>query len=184
MKEKEKVWLKAGYEAFAYQGPEGLKIEQIARQTGISKSSFYHFFADRDFYMEKLLQEHLKNATIIAEKERNTATINPGLIRILTTHKTDLLFNRQLRINAGNLQYRQVLEQSNAIIGKDFIKLWLADTQQRITMAEAEAVFELALENFFLQINPENIHDTWLIGYFENLKRITNTFSNRLYGSV
>jgi hypothetical protein len=73
--------------------------------------------------------------------------------------------------------------KSNYIIGKDFINLWLTDTKLNILQKQAEGLFELALENFFLQINSENLNKSWLENYFENLKRISRSFEKPLYGS-
>lgn len=183
MTEKEEIWVVKGYETFALFGENALKIEQLAKQVGISKSSFYHHFADLDIFIGRLLQHHLKNSTIIAEKEKLATSINPELINILLEHKTDLLFNRQLRINSHKPNYRDTLMRSNYIIGKDFINLWLTDTKLNITKQQSEGLFELAWENFFLQINSENMNKKWFETYFENLKRITRSFEKPLYGS-
>jgi hypothetical protein len=102
------------------------------------------------------------------------------LINILIDHKTDLLFNRQLRINANNLIFKDVLIKSNRIIGNDFIKLWLSDTKLKLTLPQAEGLFELAMENFFLQINQDNIKQEWLVTYFDNLNRITRNFETHI----
>ena len=183
MTEKEEIWIIKGYETFALLGEKGLKVEQLAKDVGISKSSFYHHFADLDIFIEKLLQHHLKISTVIAEKEKLAKTINPELINILLEHKSDLLFNRQLRINSNKSNYKDTLLKSNYIMGKDFISLWLTDTKLNILQKQAEGLFELALENFFLQINSDNLNKSWLEDYFENLKRITRNFEKPLYGS-
>ena len=183
MTEKEEIWITKGYETFAFFGENGLKVEQLAKSVGISKSSFYHHFADLDIFVEKLFLHHLEKSKVIAEKEKLAKTINPELINILIEHRTDLLFNRQLRINANKQNYKKTLLISNNIIGKDFINLWLTDTKITLAVAQAEGLFELALENFFLQINPENIKKIWLESYFENLKRITQSFGKPLYGA-
>lgn len=183
MKEKEEIWIIKGYGMFALFGEKGLKVEQLSKNVGISKSSFYHHFADLDVFVERLLQRHLTIAKIIAEKEKRAKTINPELIEILLEHRTDLLFNRQLRINSNNSNYNDTLMKSNQIIGKDFISLWLTDAKLNIMQQQAEGLFELALENFFLQINADNLNKSWLENYFENLKRITRSFENPLYGS-
>ena len=183
MTEKEEIWIIKGYETFALLGEKGLKVEQLAKDVGIIKSSFYHHFADLDIFIEKLLQHHLKISTVIAEKEKLAKTINPELINILLEHKSDLLFNRQLRINSNKSNYKDTLLKSNYIMGKDFISLWLTDTKLNILQKQAEGLFELALENFFLQINSDNLNKSWLEDYFENLKRITRSFEKPLYGS-
>ncbi len=183
MKEKEEIWIIKGYEIFALFGAKELKIERLAKDIGISKSSFYHHFADIEIFISELLQYHLKKSTIIAEKEKQAKIINPELINILIEHKIDLLFNRQLRINSNKSNYKDTLLKSNYIIGNDFISLWLTDAKLNITQKQAEAIFELALENFFLQINSDNLNRSWLEYYFENLKRITKSFEKPLYGS-
>lgn len=174
--DKEKIWIITGYESFALSGESGLKIEQLAKVVGISKSSFYHHFADLDIFIEKLLLHHLNQSIIIAAKENKAQSINPDLITILIDHKTDLLFNRQLRIHANNSNYRDVLIKSNSIIGAHFIKLWMTDTNMNLTSQQIEGLFELAMENFYLQINPENINHKWLALYFDNLNRIARKF--------
>jgi AcrR family transcriptional regulator len=180
MKEKTALWISKGYEAFALLGEQGLVIEQLAKAVGKSKSSFYHHFANMDIFLDEILLHHLVKSAIIAEKERKAAHITPDLINILLEHKVDLLFNRQLRINANKAHFNETLLKSNAIIGTDFIRLWLTDTKLNVTPKQAEAIFELAMENFFLQINTDNITKEWLNNYFDNLKRITRNFETRI----
>lgn len=175
MTTKEK-WIIIGYEAFALLGENGLKIEMLAQKMSISKSSFYHYFADISYFTEFLLKHHLEQSRIIAAKERNVENIKPQLIDILVEHKIDLLFNRQLRFNQQNVAYQTTLRQSNQIIGNEFVKIWAKDLQLALNIAQLEGLFELALENFFLQINPDNLNFEWLAAYFDNLKRIAKTF--------
>jgi hypothetical protein len=42
-------------------------------------------------------------------------------------------------------------------------------------MSQIEGIFTLALENFYLQINADNLNYTWLSDYFANLKQITRS---------
>ncbi|SDL80422.1 transcriptional regulator, TetR family [Chryseobacterium taihuense] len=160
----------------ALQGENALKIEMLAKKIGISKSSFYHHFADMQLFVEALLNYHLEQSKVIAEKERLAQTIQPELIEILVEHKIDLLFNRQLRFNQQKNEFRETLEKSNQIIGNEFVRIWATDLQLNLSVKQLESIFELALENFFLQINPENITFEWISNYFENLKRIAKNF--------
>lgn len=176
MTDKTQIWIMHGYKTYALQGEKGLIIEQLAKDVGKSKSSFYHHFADLEVFLEKILLHHLNQSLIIAEKERKARKINPDLINILIEHKLDLLFNRQLRINSNKLNLKDTLLKSNKIIGTDFIILWLTDTKLNLTPNQAEGIFELAMENFFLQINEENINKVWLTTYFDSLYRIAKNF--------
>jgi len=177
MTESKENWIKIGYECFAQFGQNGLKIEPLAKKVGKNKSSFYHYFADLELYLEELLNHHIKQSKIIAAKEKKSQNINPELIDILVEHKIDILFNRQLRIHRNQQKLFSTLEKSNQIIGNDFVMLWVRDLNLKLTVQQLESIFELALENFYLQINEENLNHQWLSNYFNNLKKIVKNFA-------
>jgi AcrR family transcriptional regulator len=175
MAENQEIWVKAGYEIFALSGESGLKIETLARTVGISKSSFYHHFADLKVFMGFLMTHHLQQSKNIAEKEKKVENIDPELIHILLEHKTDLLFNRQLRFNQQNKLFKETLEKSNRIIGDMFVSIWAKTLKTSLNQTQITSLYELALENFYLQINPENINYRWLSGYFKELTKIARS---------
>jgi AcrR family transcriptional regulator len=177
MIEHKKVWIKTGYELFALSGPGALKVETISKKMGISKSSFYHHFSDLSLFIEQLLEHHLEQAHIMAAKEQSSKNIDPELIVVLQEHKMDLLFSRQLRIHRNEQQFYDALTKSNRIVGSAFVYLWARELNLKLNPGQLEALFELALENFFLQITYENLHYDWLSGYFNNLKRIAHHFN-------
>jgi AcrR family transcriptional regulator len=178
------IWVKKGYEIFAISGQGGLKIEPLAKTVGKSKSSFYHHFADLELFKDYLLKHHIKQSYIIADKEKGTNNIDPELINILVEHKLDLLFNRQLRINKNIKSFSDTLFQSDKNVGDTFVKVWVKDLGLKLTQKQIEGIYTLALENFFLQVNAENLTYKWLSEYFANLKKITGSFIKLpLYGS-
>lgn len=168
-----KIWIQKGYDVFALAGHGDLKVERLAKAVDVSKSSFYHYFADLELFVEALLKYHIEQSYVIAEKERQAKNIDPELIHILIEHKTDLLFNRQLRINQHIPAFATILQQSNRIVGDSFTKVWLEDTGLKLSPRQTESIFTLALENFYLQINAENLHYDWLSTYFKNLNSLT-----------
>jgi AcrR family transcriptional regulator len=176
MTENNTIWIKTGYEMFAHGGLSGLKIETLAKKVGISKSSFYHHFADMELFVEQLLQYHIQQSVVIGEKEQQAVHIDPDLIDILVAHKTDLLFNRQLRIHRNNPLFAETLLKSDAAVGNGFVLIWVKDLGLQLQPKQLEAIFELALENFFLQMNAENLNHAWLSNYFNHLKTIARKF--------
>lgn len=176
MTDSKEIWIQTGYQLFSLYGYEALKIEKLARKVGISKSSFYYHFADMEVFVEQLLQLHLKQARIIAQKETEAQTIDPELIQILFEHKIDLLFNRQLRVNRSLKAFNDTLLQSNKIIGNSFVYIWIKELNLHLSEHQLAGLFELALENFYLQITPENLTYAWLSNYFTNLKGIAQRF--------
>jgi len=169
-------WIKTGYKILALEGYNALKVERIAKKVGISKSSFYHHFADLEHYLEQLLGYHIQQVVVLAEKEQQARNITPELVHILLEHKLDLLFNRELRVHRSNVLFADVLLKSGVLVGNSFVNLWVRELNLKLSPAQLEAIFELALENFFLQINAERLTQAWLEAYFENLKRIAGNF--------
>jgi AcrR family transcriptional regulator len=177
MTDSREIWIKTGYKIFALSGQSGLKIEPLAKKVGKSKSSFYHFFADLELFVDELLRYHLAQSHIIAEKEQNAKSINPDLINIIIEHKTDILFNRQLRIHRDRKIFADVLTKSNEIIGNGFVMVWVKDLDLKLSQKQLESIFGLALENFYLQINTENLNHQWLSNYFAYIKQIIENFA-------
>lgn len=163
-------WIKAGYSLFAKEGPQGLKVEVIARRVNKSKSSFYHHFADLEVFTEFLLDHHLKQSAEIAELEKSCKTIDPELIDVLIGVKEDLLFNRQLRFHRDNLSYKACFEKANEEVGEALLEVWANDLGLEGNLHLAKNMFELALENFYLQINEETLNKSWLSQYFQQIK--------------
>ncbi|MCU0419721.1 MAG: TetR/AcrR family transcriptional regulator [Cyclobacteriaceae bacterium] len=171
------IWIKLGYETFALKGQGALKIERLAKQVGKSKSSFYHHFADIDSFIETLLKHHIDQSYVIADQERTANKIDPDLINVLLAHQTDLLFNRQLRINQNVKLFNDTLCRSNKIVGEAFKTVWVKDLNLKLNDRQMEGIFTLALQNFYLQINVDTLNPKWLSEYFLNLKRIANSFT-------
>lgn len=176
MTSSKKSWIKAGYQIFALHGEAGLKVELLAEKTGISKSSFYHHFAIPEIFVSELLNHHLEQSLVISVKERSAKNIDPELINILTEHKTDLLFNRQLRFNQNKENFNNTVLKSDEIIGKGFINLWANELNNVFSEQQLSTFVEMALKSFYLQINEKNINYKWLSSYFEELKETAKLF--------
>lgn len=171
------IWIETGYKLFASSGLQGIKVEPLAKKVGISKSSFYHHFADMDIFIDYLLKHHLTQAYLLAEKEKACNTINPELINVLLAHKTDLFFNRQLRVHRDKEVFNKTLIQANQAVGYYFVDVWVKTLNLKINQQQLEGIFELAIENFYLQITPETLTFEWLAAYFNNLNRIIINFN-------
>lgn len=160
--DNKEIWIKAGYEMFALSGQTGLKIEPLANKVGKNKSSFYHYFADIELYMDCLLRNHIDQSYIIAKKKQRAINIDPELIDIFVEYRIDFLFSRQLRINQNIKSFSDTLIQSNKIIVDAYVKVCVEDLNLHLSKIQIQCIFTLALENLFLQINADNINNKWL----------------------
>ncbi|MEO0337856.1 MAG: TetR/AcrR family transcriptional regulator [Bacteroidota bacterium] len=171
-------WLEIGYKEFASAGPTGLKVEPIARILKKNKSSFYHYFGDIDLYTQFLLDYHLEQAKVLAQKEAACET-QDELIDILVAHKVDILFSRQLRIHRENPAYEKCFEAVSAIVGPAILGIWSKIIELDDHSYLAALVFKLGIENFYLRITEDNLNHAWLNDYFAEFKQLVRAFKNQ-----
>ena len=166
------LWIQTGYELFALHGESHLKVDHLARRAGVSKSSFYHYFEDSKWFLEALCRHHVIRCHELAERERLANSIDPELITILIEYKTDLLFNRQLRLHPDDLLFQRTLSEVNHAIGSEMLALWARDINWTRDLDALAGIFEMATQNFYTQLSPANLNEAWLRAYFSQLRTI------------
>ena len=177
--ESARAWIEAGYELFAAAGPNGLKVEVMARRVGKSKSSFYHHFADLECFVELLLARHHDRALVIADRERQCANVVPDLLNVLLEVKQDLLFNRQLRIHRADKNCEACFEKSTRPIAEAVLPVWAGLLGLGDNSGLARMVLNLSIENFYLQITDETLTYDWLLAYVDGLQAMVREFQLR-----
>ena len=169
-------WLTAGYEIFSQEGPNGLKVERLARIVGKSKSSFYHHFADLEIYTSFLLEYHMKQVDVLFEKEKACQRVVPDLLHILVEHKEDLLFNRQLRVHRSVPAFQKCFEKANQLSVESIVGIWAEALGLEHESYLAQMVLMLTMENFYLQITEETLTYEWLENYIFQLQNMVQAF--------
>ena len=163
-------WILAGYKVFSEEGLSGLKVEIIARKIDKSKSSFYHLFGDVDCFLENLFDYHLERTKIIANKEKLCKNIVPELLNLLLEVKQDLLFHRQLRVNRHLPDYKKCFEVAHQQVEDAIIDVWASMLELSEKKYVARIIFELTIENFYLQITEDSLTFEWLLSYVNKLR--------------
>ncbi|WKN40905.1 TetR/AcrR family transcriptional regulator [Tunicatimonas pelagia] len=180
---KQNLWITTGYEICSIHGLDGLKVEQLARVVGVSKSSFYHHFADLECFTKILFDYHFECCGILASKEKSCIQIYPDLINILLEHKTDLLFHRQLRIDRKNSQVEKALVKANSILGNYSMMLWAKDINHNLSQNQLDGLFKIATDDFYMRINENNLNYEYLSSYFKELGKATKQLVSQLYAT-
>ncbi len=173
---KQLPWVFEGYQVFAIDGPNGLKVERISKLVGKNKSSFYHHFADLEVFVSVLLEHHIKQSIILGEKEAN-CTGKDEFVQLMLEHKRDLLFSRQLRIHRDNEEFEKCFCRTNEISIPNFIPIWSTMIGLENNQKLAGTVLNLSIENFFLQITEETLQEAWLNEYIDNIRNMVMQFS-------
>lgn len=82
---KAKDWILAGFRALSAEGPQGIRVEAIARELKVSKGSFYWHFKDVAALKNAMLKHWLKAGTadVINAVELNESEARAQLFALL-----------------------------------------------------------------------------------------------------
>ncbi len=164
----EQPWIEVGYSLFSQEGPAGLKIDQLAKQVGISRSSFYHHFADLEVFQEKLLNYHLERAKYAAAGVRECKSIDPDFLLLMVREKEYVLFNRQLRIHRSNKVFKKCFEDAALQLAIEVMGIW-SETFEMQTPA-AKKLYKMTQDIFFHRLTLDNLTYEWLKDFLEEMK--------------
>ena len=176
--ELEQEWIEAGYDFFAREGPRGLKVEQLARRVGKSKSSFYHLFADLEIFQQRLLSYHGERAKDVAVRAARCESMVPDMLNLLLEIKPDLLFNRQLRVHRDHPDFQRCFESANALVEEAFMGIWAESFGLGDKPHVARNIMKMTTETFYLRISEDNLNYDTLIAFFDELKFIVRDIVN------
>lgn len=162
-------WIEAGYDLFALKGPDGLKIETLARKVRISKSSFYHHFVDMEIFTKRLMEHHLICATKMAAKAKTCKAIIPDYVMVLVEFKNDLFFNRQLRIHRDNLAFQLCYERAVSIVQAEYIGIWSEMLGMEYSQEVAHNILKVVTDLFYQRMTPEALSQEWILKFLDDV---------------
>ena len=172
-------WIEIGYEWFALDGPQQLRVEVISKHIGKSKSSFYHHFGDVEGFTNALLEYHEHRARVIAEQARSCQQMVPDLLNLLLSVKVDILFNRQLRIHRDVAEYKRCFQNSSGLVEEAFLSIWSESLGLGDHIYLARIILNLTVENFYLQVTNETLTADWLKAYLNEIQQMVRAMMQR-----
>jgi AcrR family transcriptional regulator len=167
-----KPWLDKGYELFGQVGPEGLKIEPLAKAVKISKSSFYHHFADLQVFEQELLQWHYSNAKRLVAEVQARKSIVPDFLNLLIEQKELIYFNRQLLIHKHKEAYILCFQQVNGLLQANFLGIWAQLIQLSDQLDIANEILHVVVQLFYQRLPPLDFDYNWILSFLKEV----NTF--------
>jgi AcrR family transcriptional regulator len=169
-KENALPWIEAGYRIFSLEGPAFLKVEQLAREVGISKSSFYHHFADVDIFREKLMEFHLQSAYGMAIKAKLCKNLVPDILTLLADHRMDLFFNRQLRIHRNNLSFQLCFQRAHSIVQNEYLHLWAEMLKLQDQPHIAKNILDVVTDLFYQRLEIDTFNYDWIVLFLADIQ--------------
>ena len=100
----EDVWLNAACELLTESGVEAVKVMPLAKRLGLSRTSFYWHFRDRDALLEALIQrwEAKNTGNLVARTEAPAGNICAALFNVFDCWLDDGLFDAPLDLAIRN----------------------------------------------------------------------------------
>jgi AcrR family transcriptional regulator len=126
------VWLAAAREAFLDSGIDAVKIQPLANRLGLSRTSFYWFFEDRDAVLQALLEDWDETNTkpIVQASEAFAETIAEAALNMIAVFLPGGGFENKL-----DLAIRGWAHQSDAVAAT-------VNTTDEIRLSALRAMFE------------------------------------------
>jgi len=154
------TWIQTGYEQFAAEGLEGIQVERLARITGLNKSGYYHYFGDRNSFLEYLMKHHITLAEKITIDMNQIKQFDPDFIHVLLKYPLTILVHMQLVRNRQDKFLNEVYGIVNGFVDKAILSTWAEFIGTPHNHEFAFKYFELARDMFYSRITLNNLnHD-------------------------
>lgn len=111
----QEAWLEAAHQAFLASGVDGVKVLPLANKLGLSRTSFYWFFKDRDALLDALVAKWRENNTgnIIKQSEAYAESIAEAMLNVFDCWLDKNLFDPQFEfaVRSWSLQSNEILAE-------------------------------------------------------------------------
>ncbi len=182
-----KKWLIEGYKQFAEFGPEKLSINNISKEIGSSRASFYHYFGDADIFMDELLTMHWEIIdSFIAAGSVQCKHLLPDLYDLLEQYPLPLQFNMQLFHHRKVPNFNLVFIKSFAAIANGFaLKLFTEALEMNPSYPEAFDLWKTVGEAWYSRLDPNDLSSSTMQQHAEEILQTVQRLKNsKLYLSL
>lgn len=100
----ETIWLNAAYDMLTQQGVEAVKVMPLAKHLGLSRTSFYWHFKDREALLEAIIQrwERKNTGNLVAQTRAEADTICAAMFNVFDCWLNDTLFDARFDLAIRN----------------------------------------------------------------------------------
>ena len=165
-------------------GPEKMSINQIGKEIGASRSSFYHHFGDLEFFLDELLVTHYE---ICQEFDRqahmNCQKLMPDLYRELAKYPVSLRFHIQLFRHRNRPRFNYLFMKSFESSATSFaLKLFADHLQLNLDEKKLYPLWLTLGEAWYSRLDPDDISPSTLQHHAtEVLKAIAFLMDSKLF---
>lgn len=170
-------WLDAGYQLFIEEGHKGIQVERLAKKLGRNKSAFYHFFGERETYIEFLLKYHLSKMDKFIEECRDVEHYDPHYLTLLLQNRELMLFNSQLVRNSHMAIYQEALREINQREDSILLPLWSNYLGLNHSAKTSKGLYEVVRGYMYTRITSESFHYDYMSSMAKEIKDLLRNLS-------
>ncbi len=171
-KNSEHIWIEAGYNQFATEGLEGIQVERLARITGLNKAGYYHYFGDRDTFLEKLMEHHLDISTTYTDELKQVQQFDPEYIELIIKYKTPMMFANQLIMNRHDKLLVRTQELVKEMVDPVLSKLFADFIGFSDHLEFSAKYYNQVRYMFHAQISPEKMNYPFLRDFMYEAREV------------
>lgn len=172
-------WIDKGYELFTHSGPNGIKVETLARKIHVSKSSFYHHFGDQESFLELLLEEHYHITERFGADAKRCKVFAPDFIHLMIKYKSAILFQRQLRIHRENLDFQLAYQRAADSVNREMIGIWAKHMEISSDMNLAKSIYTVIEDSFYERVREKTFNIEWIYGFLHENESVIHGLIKR-----
>lgn len=180
-------WLNEGYRQFAEFGPDNFSINQISKEIGASRASFYHHFGDSEVFTDELLALHWE----ICTKFNQDAVVRcqelvPDLYNELAKHPLALKFNIQLFHHRNVPGFNYIFSRSFRSSAEAFaLRLFAKHLDFKVRKGELLNLWITLGEAWYSRLDPDDLTPEALINHAEDIMQsFTRFIQSELYQNL
>lgn len=172
------IWIETGYELFAAEGLEGIQVERLARVTRLNKSGYYHYFGDRDSFIEHLMKHHVMHAHALANDLRLIETFDPDFINVVLKFSRPVMAHMQLVRNRHDKFLNDTYYQVNGFVDLALLPSWAEFIGCPNNHEFALKYFEQVRDMFYSRVTFKNMNHDFLKSLIYEAKDLLGVRTN------
>ncbi len=165
-------WIEIGYNVFAKEGLPGIRIEALARNLRLNKSSFYHFFGDLENYKAELIRYHFTKADHLVSDIALCTNFDPDFLNTVIRHKVSVVVHMQLVTNRTVPLFFNAYEKINDIVDPKAVPFWAAFIGIPHNPDLALQYWQVVRDMFYSRISLDNLNYAFLKNIVQEAKGI------------
>jgi AcrR family transcriptional regulator len=164
------IWIEVGYSQFAEEGLDGLQVERLSRIIGLNKSGFYHYFGDKDIYIQEILSYHFQEAKKMVPDFNQIQEFDPQFMEVLIKHTPKLMFHNQLVRNRQEKLLETCYHQVNNMIDPTVSRLLGDFVGLKGETDLSEKYYKQVRDTFYSQITLKKMNYAFLRSFMYEAK--------------